>query len=131
MIRVAIIGGYGNFGGYVARTLADQANIQLIIAGRSATKARSFAASLGAHNPAQGDAYDLNGPPKALAALKPDLVINMVGPYNDQGYGVAEAAIAAGAHYCDISDARDFVAGIGVLDEVARNAGVAVLSGAS
>ncbi|MGB3469408.1 MAG: saccharopine dehydrogenase NADP-binding domain-containing protein [Erythrobacter sp.] len=134
MIRVAIIGGYGNFGGYVARTLADQTNIQLIIAGRRAAKARSFAASLGAHNPAEGATYDLNGPPEALASLKPDLVINMVGPYNDQGYGVAEAAIACGAHYCDISDAREFVAGIGTLDQAARKArkaGVAVLSGAS
>ncbi len=131
MLRVVIIGGYGNFGGYVARSLADQANIQLIIAGRSAAKARAFAGSLGAHNPAEGAAYDLNVSPSALANMRPDLVINMVGPYNDQGYGVAEAAIAAGSHYCDISDAREFVAGIGVLDDAARAAGVAVLAGAS
>lgn len=86
---------------------------------------------LDAANPAEAHAYDLTGPPEAMAALRPDLVINMVGPYNDQGYGVAEAAIACGAHYCDIADAREFVAGIGVLDQAARKAGVAVLSGAS
>ncbi len=60
------------------------------------------------------------GRPRRLAALRPDLVINMVGPYNGQSYAVAEAAIACGAHYCDIADAREFVTGIGVLDDAAR-----------
>ena len=63
--------------------------------------------------------------------LQPDLVINMVGPYHTQGYAVARAAIACSAHYCDISDSRRFVAGISELDEAARQAGVAVIAGAS
>ena len=131
MLRVAIIGGYGNFGTHVARSLASDPAIQLIIAGRSIPKARAFVAMLGAGNPAEAAVYDLAGPPEALVAFKPDLVINMVGPYNGQSYAVAEAAIACRAHYCDIADARDFVTGIGVLDEAARQAGVAVLAGAS
>ncbi len=129
--RVAIIGGYGNFGAHVARSLASDPAIQLIIAGRSLAKAEAFAGALGAHNPAEAGAYDLTGPFQALAALRPDLVINMVGPYNGQSYAVAEAAIACEAHYCDIADAREFVTGIGVLDDAARQAGVAVLAGAS
>ncbi len=131
MLRVAIIGGYGNFGGYVARSLAGDAGIQLIIAGRSRAKAESFAATLDAANRAEEGTFDLAGPPEALGLLTPDLVINMVGPYNEQGYAVAQAAIACGAHYCDIADAREFVAGISALDESARSAGVAVISGAS
>lgn len=131
MLRVAIIGGYGNFGAHVARSLAGDPAVQLIIAGRSLAKAETFVASLEASNPAEAGAYDLAGPPEALAALTPDLVINMVGPYNGQSYAVAEAAIACGAHYCDIADARDFVTGIGVLDDAARGAGVAVIAGAS
>ena len=131
MLRVAIIGGYGNFGSHVARSLAGDPAIQLIIAGRSLAKAEAAAAALDAANPAEAGAYDLAGPPKALAALKPDLVINMVGPYNGQSYAVAEAAIARGAHYCDIADAREFVTGIGVLDDKAKAAGVAVIAGAS
>ncbi|MBA4045243.1 MAG: potassium transporter [Erythrobacter sp.] len=129
--RVAIIGGYGNFGTHVASSLAGDPAIQLIIAGRSLAKARAAAAALDAANPAEAGAYDLAGPPEALAALRPDLVINMVGPYNGQSYAVAEAAIACGAHYCDIADARDFVTGIGVLDDRAKAAGVAVIAGAS
>jgi saccharopine dehydrogenase-like NADP-dependent oxidoreductase len=131
LLRVAIIGGYGNFGAHVARSLASDPAIQLVIAGRSHAKAVTSAAKLGAANPAEAGVYDLTGPPEALAALRPDLVINMVGPYNGQSYAVAEAAIACGAHYCDIADARDFVTGIGVLDEAAKAAGVAVLAGAS
>lgn len=131
MLRVAIIGGYGNFGTHVARSLAGDPAIQLILAGRSLAKARAAAAALDAANPAEAGAYDLAGPPEALAALKPDLVINMVGPYNGQSYAVAEAAIACGANYCDIADAREFVTGIGRLDDKAKAAGVAVIAGAS
>lgn len=131
MLRVAIIGGYGNFGAHVARSLASDPAIQLILAGRSLAKARAAAAVLEAAHPVEVGAYDLSGPPEALAALRPDLVINMVGPYNGQGFAVAEAAIACAAHYCDIADARDFVTGIGVLDERAKAAGVAVIAGAS
>ncbi|WP_296716254.1 saccharopine dehydrogenase family protein [Erythrobacter sp.] len=131
MLRVAIIGGYGNFGAHVARSLASNPAIHLIIAGRSLAKAKDFAATLPAINPAEAGYYDLDGPAEALGAVRPDLVINMVGPYNGQGYAVAEAAIACGAHYCDIADAREFVTAIGVLDDAARDAGVTVLAGAS
>ena len=130
-LRVAIIGGYGNFGAHVARSLAGDPAIQLIIAGRSLAKAEACVAALDASNPAEAGVYDLAGPAEALTVLRPDLVINIVGPYNGQSYAVAEAAIACGAHYCDIADARDFVTGIGVLDDAARAAGVAVIAGAS
>ena len=130
--RVAIIGGYGNFGGYVARQLAADSAIELVICGRNLAKAEKFAAGLQAANPAQGARVDIADPPAVmLGDIAPDLVINMVGPYNGQGYGVAKAAIAVGAHYCDIADARAFVCGIGELDSAAQEMGVAVLSGAS
>lgn len=131
MLRVAIIGGYGNFGAHVAHSLAGDPAIQLILAGRSLDKARAAAGKLDAAHPVEAGAYDLAGPAEALAALRPDLVINMVGPYNGQSYAVAEAAIGCGAHYCDIADAREFVTGIGVLGDKAKAAGVAVIAGAS
>ena len=131
-LRVAIIGGYGNFGSYVARALASDPNIALVICGRDGERARRFAQELSAANPADGAAVDIGWPPdRMLADVAPDLVINMVGPYNGQGYGVALAAIAVGAHYCDIADAREFVSGIGELDAAAKDSGVAVLAGAS
>jgi saccharopine dehydrogenase-like NADP-dependent oxidoreductase len=44
---------------------------------------------------------------------------------------VAEACINSGAHYIDLADAREFVVGIEELDAKAKQAGVAVISGAS
>ena len=131
-LRVAIIGGYGNFGSYVARQLAPEAGIELVICGRDRAKADGFAGGLEAANRATGARVDIADPPNTmLAGIEPDLVINMVGPYNRQGYGVARAAIAVGAHYCDIADAREFVCGVSELDAEACERGVAVLAGAS
>ena len=130
--RVLVLGGYGNFGGYIARALAPDPAIQLVIAGRNETRAQTFAASLDAANPAQGVAIDIDSPlAEPLSALSPDMVIHTVGPFQQQDYRVAEAAIEAGAHYCDLADARGFVTGIDALDEAARGAGVAVIAGAS
>lgn len=130
--RILIIGGYGNFGGYIARTLANEPHIVLLIGGRSVAKATAFAAGLPAANAAEGHALDIDGDlGSALAAIRPDLIIHACGPFQGQDYRVARAAIAAGADYLDLADSRDFVARIGDLDADARAAGVAVLAGAS
>lgn len=130
--RILLLGGTGNFGTHIARRLADDANIQLLIAGRSREKAEGAAARLRAVNPAEGHEMDVAGDlASAFAGARPDLVIHTVGPFQGQSYRVAEAAIAAGADYLDLADARGFVTGIGALDERARAAGVAVISGAS
>lgn len=129
-LRVLVLGGYGNFGGYVCRELAADTRVQLIVAGRSRAKAEAFAEELAAANAAEAAAVDI-GDPAAMAACRPNLVIHTVGPFQTQDYRVVEAAIACGAHYCDLADARAFVAGIGALGALAREAGVAVISGAS
>lgn len=130
--RVLVIGGYGNFGSYIARSLAPDPRIRLLIGGRSHAKAAAFVADLNAANAAKACAVDIDGDIAGqLAALRPHLVIHTTGPFQSQGYQVAEAAVACGAHYCDLADARAFVAGIGALNEPARAAGVAVIAGAS
>jgi hypothetical protein len=130
--RVLIIGGYGNFGSYIARALASDANVALLIGGRSRDKAQSFASSLEARHPAIGVVVDINGDlVSRLRDLAPDIVIHTTGPFQWQDHRVARAAIAAGAHYLDLADARHFVATIGQLDAEAKAAGVAVIAGAS
>ena len=130
--RVLILGGYGNFGSYIARRLAADPNVALVIGGRSFDKAQVLVAGLDAANPAQALAIDVTGDMEgALAAARADVVIHTVGPFQGQSYRVAEACIAAGAHYLDLADARGFVTGIGALDAAARGAGVAVIAGAS
>jgi hypothetical protein len=130
--RVLILGGYGNFGSYIARSLAPDPSIQLLIAGRSRQRATAFAASIDARAPVEADAVDIEaGLERRLRELAPDMVIHTVGPFQGQSYGVAEACIRNGIHYVDLADGRAFVAGIGVLDQAAKAADVLAVSGAS
>lgn len=130
--RVLIIGGYGNFGSFIAKRLAREDNIRLIIAGRNKVKAAKTAEMLEAKNKPEAIRIDINdGLADALATIKPDLVIHTSGPYQGQSYHVAEACIAQGCHYVDLSDAREFVAGITKLDAQAKEKEVLICSGAS
>ena len=131
MLRVLVLGGYGNFGSCIAKALASDERIRLIIAGHNVAKAHAFADGLGATNGAEAVAIDIADPARAMAVCNPDLVIHTVGPFQGQDYRVAEAAIACGAHYCDLADARAFVCGIGALDGAAKAVGLAVIAGAS
>ncbi len=132
MKRVLVIGGYGNFGSFITRKLALDSGIQVIIAGRSLEKAERMAAEVqSVHMPEAAFLdidVDLVG---SLAVLKPDIVIHTSGPFQDQGYDVARAAIAQGCHYIDLADGRAFVTGISELDHFARENDVLVISGAS
>ncbi|MGH1404863.1 MAG: saccharopine dehydrogenase family protein [Alphaproteobacteria bacterium] len=129
---VLIIGGYGNFGSYISKTLATENNITVIIAGRSIEKAQRFIKSIEASNTPEAVQLDitqnLDG---ALQAIKPDLVIHTSGPFQGQSYDVAQSCIKAGVHYIDLADARNFVAGIGALDDTAKKNKVLAVSGAS
>ena len=132
MKRVLIIGGYGHFGSYIARELAQEAAVQLIIAGRSLKRAEEFCQQLAAVHPAEAHAMDIQEPlGTQLSVIKPFLVIHTSGPFQSQDYNVAEACIEYGCHYLDLADGRAFVAGIDILDAKARAAGVLVVSGAS
>jgi len=130
--RILIIGGYGNFGSYIARSLAADKNIRLLIGGRSADKAQAFATSLDVAHAAEGHAIDIDGDlAEALARIAPDIVIHTTGPFQMQDHRVARECIAQGCHYLDLADAREFVATIDRLDADAIAKGVLVVSGAS
>lgn len=130
--RVLIIGGYGNFGNFIARMLADEGNIQLILAGRNKTKAETTVRELEAKNISESAQIDINHSlSESLATIKPNVVIHISGPYQGQSYHVAEACIRQGCHYIDLADARAFVAGITDLDAQAKEKDVLICSGAS
>lgn len=132
MHSILILGGYGFFGARICRALASVASIRLLIGGRDAGKARTLADELGLA-PDHAVAIDANDPRLAerLAALRVDTIVHTAGPFQDQDYAVARAAISAGANYIDLADGRAFVAGIDQLDGLARARGVLVTSGAS
>jgi hypothetical protein len=67
-----------------------------------------------------------------VAGVAPFAMVDAAGPFQAYtGYAVAEAAIAAGAHYLDLSDDAGFTSEISALDTDAKAAGVVVLSGVS
>lgn len=132
--RIVILGGYGNFGARVARALASEPDIHLVVAGRDSGSGASFIGSLG-RTGAECDAAALDHVavdfPAKLRALRPNLVVHTSGPFQGQDYHVARAAIGARAHYLDLADGRAFVAGITSLDVAAQERGVIVATGAS
>lgn len=134
-MRVLILGGYGFFGARLAERLARQDGLHLILAGRSAERARTQVAELGpaAASTLEALSLDLCAPdfPAQLARISPQVVVHTSGPFQGQDYRVAQACIDGRVHYVDLADGRAFVAGIEVLDADARRAGVAVISGAS
>jgi hypothetical protein len=134
MPAVLVLGGAGVFGRRICCRLAREKGIRLIVGGRTATKARSVAAALEGGG-AIVEACALDAPRDLPRRLGADpairLVIHTAGPFEGQGYAVAEAAIAAGVHYVDLADGRRFVCDIVRLDEAARRAGVLVVAGAS
>ena len=126
MKEVLVLGGYGGFGARVAIQLARR-GFAVTVAGRNLAKAQAFCS----------EHPDLPLRPLALdrSAAPGDgqywLAVDAAGPFQGSDYRVAEGCIAAGCHYFDLADARDFVRSIVRLDRAAKEAGVTVISGAS
>src|SRR3546814_17701145 len=97
--RVLIIGGYSNFGSYIARRLAGDQAIRVLIGGRSAAKAKAFAASLDASNAAAGHAIDIDrNLAQTLARLPPDISITTTGPLPDQDPHLPQPCVVTDSH---------------------------------
>lgn len=126
-MKILLLGGYGGFGARIAKRLAGNGHA-VLVAGRSLTKSTAFCADQPGLAPVAADRNEISS---ALSLYQPDLVVDAAGPFQGSDYAVPNACIAAGAHYLDIADGRDFVTGIAGLDEAARAAGVVVRSGVS
>ena len=128
-MRVVVIGGYGNFGARVCRGLSFS-GMEVIAAGRNPDEGGGAFGDLPVkHARLDHSAGDFPG---ALKRLAPNLVIHCAGPFQSQSYGVARAALGAGAHYFDLADGRQFVARFSQnLQSAARSADRLAITGAS
>ena len=127
-MRVAIYGATGTTGALIARELADR-GAELILAGRDAQKLGALAAELGDDAQVRIAAAD-----DVIALLEAfrgaRVVVACAGPFAQHGEPVLEAAIAAGAHYLDVSGEQAFLRQMYERHEAhARRAGVSVISG--
>jgi saccharopine dehydrogenase-like NADP-dependent oxidoreductase len=105
----------------------------VIVCGRSAENAQAIVAGFPQYASRLSVAVIDRGRASAadVAALNAFCVVDAAGPFQAQEPVFARAVIEAGAHYVDLADARDFVAGFGALDAEAKARGVLAVTGAS
>jgi hypothetical protein len=132
--RIVVIGGAGVFGSRLCTALAREPGIDLVIAGRDLARTEALALATGG----RALRLDRRDPAAVIAIEAPFLVIDAAGPFQPDigpdignAYPVARAALAAGAHYFDLSDDAGFTAGIVALDAEARAKGLVCRSGVS
>lgn len=132
--NVLIIGGTGVFGKRLVRHLSTQPNLVLHVSSRSAAKADAFINALtGTQATLHPVALDCQvNLSKCLDQIRPDIVVDCSGPFQGAGFDTTRTVLAAGAHFIDLADARDYLAGFAAaLDDTARQNGVCALTGAS
>jgi hypothetical protein len=130
---VLVIGGTGGFGRRLVHGLAATSDFDIVIAGRDLPRAERLARTIDASG-TRVRAVRLDRSIVTAAELRAAgaiAVVDAAGPFQGADYRLARAAIEAGMHYVDLADARDFVGGFGGLDSPARDAGVALVTGAS
>ncbi len=127
--RILLIGAAGNFGARLARLLTREAGVALVLAGRKRASLEAIAKEIGGGETAVLDRSKLDA--AQLGSLGVDLVIDASGPFQTAQTNVIEAAIGAGVHYVDLADCRRFVGSIRDFEDAARQARVAIISGAS
>jgi len=130
-LRVLLIGGYGEFGSRLAQLLIRDCH-DVYIAGRSMDKAEKFCNLHGGH-PVQ---LDITSELSEVETIGVDVVVDAAGPFQIYGaenvrYRVAKKSLECGAHYLDLADDGDFIAGIETLDAFAKQQKRVALSGAS
>jgi len=126
-MHILVLGGTGNFGARIVRALHADPKLRVTAASRRGSCVPGAESVTTVALDWQSAAF-----PDELIALKPDLVIHCVGPFQGQDYRVAQAAVAANAHYVDLADGREFVAGFAAaLQDRACRQGRVAISGAS
>lgn len=131
MKSIVVLGGYGNFGRRIVAALAREPECRVFVCGRNIELATQVAQQEGGS--AEPLSLDCYAPTfsSELRRIGARLVVHTAGPFQKQGYEVPSACIAAGAHYIDLADGREFVSGIKAFDAEARANDVLVVSGAS
>ena len=126
-LEVLIVGASGVFGSRLARLAAREPGVRLTLGGRRSRPLEALATELG------GCAVHIVDRDCATAAQFEgfDLAIDCAGPFQGSHTRLIQACIAARVNYVDLADGREFVCCIGRFDSAAREAGVAVISGAS
>lgn len=127
-LQVMIVGASGVFGSRLAELAAHEDGIALTLAARNLAKLENVARNLATSVKLVRIDRDRV---KAVDLAGYDLVIDAVGPFQSSHTRLIDAAIGARVAYIDLADGREFVAGFSRFDSEAKEAGVALVTGAS
>ncbi|MCK9795991.1 saccharopine dehydrogenase NADP-binding domain-containing protein [Isoptericola sp. 4D.3] len=122
---VMVYGAAGHTGGFVVDELVRR-GLTVVLAGRSDARL----AAVSARHPALERRVVAVDDPEALGGALDGVgaAVNCAGPFLDTALPLASAAVAAGAHYLDVSAEQPSVRLLyAELDDAARSAGVAVV----
>ena len=123
--KILVYGSYGYTGELIAR-FAREEGIEILLSGRDPERLREQAARHG-FEPIVIDLYNPGSLRKALRDIH--VVIHCAGPFAHTYAAMAEACIATGTHYTDITGEADVFAGLWAMDRAAKRAGVMLLPG--
>jgi len=117
-----IYGAYGYTGERIAREAVDR-GLDVVLAGRNGTKTRGLAIQLGVDSrvfPVEEAENHLDGV---------DVVLNCAGPFIETAEPMAEACLATGTHYLDITGEIPVFEALAERDREAEDADVCLLPG--
>lgn len=128
-MKVVVLGGYGHYGRYIARKLAEQRVVsRLVTAGRSLEKARTQAESLGSK--AEAAEVDLFAPGEVPAAVRDaDLIVNATGPDHLTAVPALRLAIALAVDYCDLNISWRATEEMLAMNQEAAASGITAITG--
>jgi saccharopine dehydrogenase-like NADP-dependent oxidoreductase len=122
---VLLVGGAGFFGRHVVADLLQHTETTVVVADRHPRRATR-------HTRVTAAGCDANDV-AALSRLAEGcaVVVHCAGPFHSMPLGPVRAAVAARAHYVDISEDRSFRRRVEGFHDQARGAGTALLTGMS
>jgi saccharopine dehydrogenase-like NADP-dependent oxidoreductase len=121
-----ILGGSGNTGRLIARLLAQETDVQMVLAGRNLEKARKVAEEINRNcqqNRAVSDYADASDPASLKAAFAGTDMVIVASSTAKYARIVAEAALDAGIDYLDIQYSTKKVAALKSMNERIQAAG--------
>jgi short subunit dehydrogenase-like uncharacterized protein len=124
--NVLIYGSYGYTGELIAKQAAASADLDPVVAGRTAEKVHEQAGRLGL----EGDVFSLDGSDDVAGAVAGfDVVLNCAGPFSRTAEPMVDACIETGTHYLDITGEWQVFDALANRSDEAEAAGIMLLPG--
>jgi lysine 6-dehydrogenase len=127
-MKIVVLGGYGDMGQGAVQDLIAHTDAEVVIADYRIEKAKEYAAQLGPR--ATAVFVDANDPALLASVVQgADAMVGAIGPFYRYALKMATAAVQARVNYVDICDDYGPIREVFALDEVAKAAGVTLITG--